>query len=151
MDASKILGLAIELELKTSECYEKLSCLAADEPLREELHKLAKEELVHANLLKTGRKIGRSESEVFGRSNISQEEIEDDLVRVGRLIDSITAGTVTLLDALREIHDMEIVFEQVHLQTLLEVKDPALQKLFKALSSQDKEHQRRLEMIIQLL
>ena len=35
MDASKILGLAIELELKTSECYQKLSLLAEDEHLKD--------------------------------------------------------------------------------------------------------------------
>jgi rubrerythrin len=151
MDASKILSLAIELELKTSECYEKLSLFAADEPLKEELQKLAKEEIVHANLLKTGRNMGALESEVFGRSYIPQEEIEDDLARIGRLIDSITAGTITLPDALREIHDMEIGFEQVHLQTLLEIRDPAFQKLFRALSTQDGEHRRRLETIMQSL
>jgi hypothetical protein len=151
MDASKILSLAIELELKTSECYEKLSLLAEDEPLKDELRKLAKEEIVHANLLKTGRIIGSSEAGGFGRSYIPQEEIEDDLARIGRLIDSITAGTITLPDALREIHDMEFVFEHVHLQTLLEIKDPALQNLFRALSTQDGEHRRRLEIILQSL
>jgi len=151
MDVSKILGLAIELELKTSECYEKLSLLAEDGPLKDELRKLAKEEIVHANLLKTGRNMGASESEVFVRSYIPQEEIEDDLARIGRLIDSISTRTITLADAIREIHDMEVTFEQVHLQTLLEIRDPALQKLFRALSTQDGEHRRRLEMILQSL
>jgi hypothetical protein len=46
---------------------------------------------------------------------------------------------------------MEFVFEHVHLQTLLEIKDPALQNLFRALSTQDGEHRRRLEMILQSL
>jgi rubrerythrin len=41
--------------------------------------------------------------------------------------------------------------EQVHLQTLLEIRDPALQKLFRTLSTQDGEHRRRLEMILQSL
>jgi len=149
MDASKILGLAIELELKTSECYDRLSHFAPDEPLKEELRKLAKEEIVHANLLKTGRTICRSEPEAFGSSYIRQEEIESNLTRIGRLIDSVAAGTITLPNALREIHDMETEFEQVHLQTLLEIREPALQKLFQALSAQDDEHRRRLEMIIQ--
>jgi rubrerythrin len=151
MDVSKILGLAIELELKTSECYEKLSLLAEDESLKDELRKLAKEEIVHANLLKTGRTIGSSEAGGFVRSYIPQEEIEDDLARIKRLIDSISAGTITLAGAIREIHEMEITFEQVHLHTLLEIRDPALQKLFRALSTQDNEHRRRLEMIMQSL
>jgi len=148
MDVSKILGLAIELELKTSECYEKLSLLAENEHLKDELRKLAKEEIVHANLLKTGRTMGSSGAGEFVRSYIPQEEIEDDLARMGRLIDSISAGTITLADAIREIYNMEITFEQVHLQTLLEIRDPALQKLFRALSTQDNEHRRRLEMIM---
>jgi rubrerythrin len=50
-----------------------------------------------------------------------------------------------------KMHDMEVTFEQVHLQTLLEIRDPALQKLFRALSTQDGEHRRRLEMILQSL
>jgi rubrerythrin len=151
MEALKILGLAIELELKTSECYEKLSLLAEDEPLKNELRNLAKEEIVHANLLKTGKSLGSSGTGEFGRSYIPQEEIEDNLARIGRLIESIAAGTITLADAIREIHDMEIMFEQVHLQTLLEIRDPALQKLFRALSTQDHEHRQRLEMILQSL
>jgi len=50
-----------------------------------------------------------------------------------------------------KIHDMEVTFEQVHLQTILEIRDPALQKLFRALSTQDGEHPQRLEMILQSL
>ena len=149
MDVSKILGLAIELEMKTSECYEKLSLLAQDESLKNELRKLAMDEIVHANLLKTGRAMVLSYSGEFIRPNISQEEIEDNLVRIGRLIDSIMLGTVTLAGAIKEIYDMEIAFEQVHLQTLFEIQDPALQKLFRALSTQDHDHRRRLETIIQ--
>ncbi len=148
MDASRILGLAIELELKTSECYDKLSHIANNESLRDELRKLAKEEIVHANLLKTGRTICRSEPEAFGSSHVRQEEIENHLVRIGGLIDSITTGRISLLDALGEIHAMENEFEQVHLKTLLEIRDPALQKLFRALSAQDHEHRQRLEMIM---
>jgi rubrerythrin len=147
----KILDLAIDLELKTSECYEKLSRLASSKPLKDELLNLSREETVHANLLKTGRKYESSEAGSLGRSFIPIERVEDDLERIGRLIEAIDGGKIGFPDAIRGLYDLEIEFEQVHLASLFEIKDPALEKLFRALSTQDAGHRSRLEIILRTL
>ncbi len=134
MDARKILSLAIELELKTSECYEKIGKMAGAEPFADDLAKLAKEEIVHANLLKSGKSYESSGPEAFGRILIPLEQLEDDLEAAGQLIADIDSGKTRLAEAVGRIRDLEIGFEQAHLSSLLEINDPSLRKLFQALS-----------------
>jgi rubrerythrin len=134
VDARKILSLAIELELKTSECYEKIGKMAGAEPFADDLAKLAKEEIVHANLLKSGKSYESSGPEAFGRILIPLEQLEDDLEAAGQLIADIDSGKTRLAEAVGRIRDLEIGFEQAHLSSLLEINDPSLRKLFQALS-----------------
>jgi len=149
MENYKILDLSITLELKTSECYERLSRMAPDPALKAELMMLSQDEIGHANLLKTGRKYESSEAGSLGRSFISLERVEEDLERIGRLIEEIDGGTIGFPDAIRRLYDLEIEFEQVHLASLFEIKDASLERLFRALSTQDAGHRTRLEKILQ--
>jgi rubrerythrin len=148
VDARKILSLAIELELKTSECYERIGKMPGAEPFAADLVKLAKEEIVHANLLKSGKSYESSGPEAFGRILVPLEQLEDDLEAAKQLIADIDSGKTTLADAVGRIHDLEIGFEQAHLSTLLEINDPSLRKLFQALSIQDAGHKLKLESIL---
>ena len=148
MDTLRTLDLAIGLELKTSECYEKLARMAPEKDLRDALLKLSQEEIVHANLLSTGRRIESAEPGALGRPFIPLERIEDSMERLARLIEEIDGGSIGLRDGLRRLYDLEIEFEQVHLAALFEIKDPALEKLFRALSTQDAGHRSRLEEIL---
>ena len=148
MDARKILSLAIELELKTSECYERIRKMPGAEPFADDLAKLAKEEIVHANLLKSGKSYESSDPEAFGRVLIPLEQLEDDLEAAGKLIADIDSGKMALVEAVWRIRDLEIAFERTHLATLLEINDPRLRKLFQALSVQDAGHQLRLQSIL---
>ena len=148
VDARKILSLAVELEMKTSECYEKMGKMPGAEPFAGDLAKLAKEEIVHANLLRTGKSYESSDPGAFGRILIPQEQLEDDLEAAGRLIADIDSGKSSLAEAVRRIHDLEIAFERTHLATLLEINDPGLRALFQALSVEDIAHRLKLEGIL---
>jgi rubrerythrin len=148
VDARKILILAIELEMKTSECYERIGKMPGAEPFADDLAKLAKEEIVHANLLRSAKGYESSGSEAFGRILIPPERLENDLEAAAALIGDIDSGKTTLAEAVGRIRDLEIGFEQAHLSTLLEINDPSLRRLFEALSVQDAEHQLRLEGIL---
>ena len=148
MDARKILSLAIELELKTSECYERIGKMPGAEPFADDLAKLAKEEIVHANLLRSGKSYESSDPGSFGRILIPLEELEDELEAAEQLIADIDSGKTTLAEAVGRIRDLEIGFEQAHLSTLLEINDPSLRKLFQALSVQDSGHRLKLEGIL---
>jgi rubrerythrin len=148
MEARRILGLAIELELKTSECYEKIGKMPGAKPFADDLAKLAKEEIVHANLLKTGKSYESSGPEAFGRILIPLERLEEDLEAAGALIADIDSGKTKFAEAVGRIRDLEISFEHAHLSTLLEINDPSLRKLFQALSVQDAGHRLRVEAIL---
>ena len=118
------------------------------EPFADDLAKLAKEEIVHANLLKSGKSYESSDPEAFGRVLIPLEQLEDDLEAAGKLIADIDSGKMALVEAVWRIRDLEIAFERTHLATLLEINDPRLRKLFQALSVQDAGHQLRLQSIL---
>ena len=148
MKTRQILGLAAELELKTSHCYERIGRMAGAEPFAADLARLAKEEIVHANLLRTGKAYESSDPKAFGDTLVSPASLECGLDSIGRLIADIDNGTTTLAEALERIRDLESVFEQTHLATLVEVNDLRLRDLFKALSFDDGSHKRRLEGIL---
>jgi rubrerythrin len=148
LDTRKILSLAIELEMKASECYERIGKMPGAEPFADDLGKLAREEIVHANLLKSGKSFESSDPKAFGRVLIPVEELEGDLEAAGQLIADIESMKVTLTEAIWRIRDLEIAFERTHLATLLEINDPRIRKLFRALSVQDAGHQLRLQSLL---
>ena len=148
MKTRQVLGLAAELELKTSHCYERIGRMAGAEPFAADLAKLAKEEIVHANLLKPGKAYESSDPAAFGDTLVSMEQLKFGLESAGQLIADIDAGKMTLAEALERIRDLESVFEQTHLATLVEINDPRLKELFRALSFDDGSHKRRLEDIL---
>lgn len=147
----RALSLAIDLELKVAEAYEKLSRMAVDETVKEDLTTLSREEKVHANLLRTGKHFVHSDPLLFANEKISEKDIGDHLKMIENFLKYVDDKILDLEDALRRMHDMESWFETVHIQTLLEVKDPFLRKLFEALSTGDRAHTRRLEKLIQAL
>ena len=151
MSVIRALSLAIDLELKVAEAYEKLSRMAVDETVKKDLTTLSQEERVHANLLRTGKHFASSDPLLFADEKISEKDIEDHLGLIENFLKYVDDKTLDLEDALRRMHDMEIWFETVHIRTLLEVKDPSLRKLFEALSAGDHEHTRRLEKLIRAL
>ncbi len=148
MKTRQILGLAAELEMKTSHCYERIGRMAGAEPFASDLVKLAKEEIVHANLLKTGKAYESDNPEAFGDALVSVKQLEVGREAAGQLIADIDAGKATLAEALERIRDLESAFEQTHLATLVEINDPRLHELFRALSFDDGSHKRRLEGIL---
>ena len=147
MNITKTLSQAIELELRVSECYEKMSAMTLDENLKQELQKLAKEEVVHAHLLRSGKSYASDDPEFFHDEHVTDQEIGENLSLIENLIQNIDNKTITVREALNRICELESRFEKVHLDKIIEIKDPSLKKLFEALSAGDREHTQRLEKI----
>ena len=148
MKTRRILVLAAELELKTSQCYERIGRMPGAEPFADDLSKMAKEEIVHANLLNTGKTYEVSDPAAFGDALVSVRQLESGLESIECLIADIDARKTTLAEALERIRDLESAFEQTHLATLVEITDARLRELFRALSFDDGSHKRRLEGIL---
>jgi rubrerythrin len=148
VDARKVLSLAIDLELKASACYEKLASMPGSEAFRDDLRHLAQEEVVHANLLRSGKEFEALEPEAFGQTMVPVERLEDHIGQADAFLAELDAGGVAFAEAVRRIRDLEFAFERVHMGTLLEVRSPRLEKLFRALSAQDAAHALRLEAIL---
>jgi rubrerythrin len=141
------LNRAILLEEKFSECYDQMSQMASEELLSEELKMLAQEELGHAHLLKTGVNIATKEPDLYKEVKISTSEIDRGINLIDNLIDSIKNKKIQIMDAISNIYDLEMVFEQVHMNNVAEFEEPTLKDLFEALSKGDRAHRERLEIV----
>jgi len=144
MNIHETIDLATQMEEKMSECYRELSQLCSDEPISNELKELSREEIDHMNLLITGKYYVSEAPDLFELNSDREFEMKKGLNRVITLIDRIKNKKVSLAEAINDTFELEKLFEQLHLNTILEVKDASLEKLFKALSRGDKEHKKRL-------
>jgi hypothetical protein len=148
MSIIKTLNRAILLEQKFSECYEHMSQLVSEPSLIEDFKKLSQEETYHANLIKSGEKILTISPELVKDMTISHLEIDTGISKLKDLIESIKEKKITISDAVRHVYDLEMVFEQVHMNKVAEFDDKALKDLFRALANGDKMHRERLEQIM---
>jgi rubrerythrin len=151
MSVIHALSLAIELELKVSDAYRRLSELVVDGVVKKNLLILSQEEILHANTLRAGKSHADSQPEAFESERISEEELRDNIALIDNLLKKLEDKTIGFEDALKRIRDLETRFERAHLNTLLEVKDPSLKQLFEALSSGDREHGWRVEELVRTL
>jgi rubrerythrin len=151
MSVIHALSLAIELELKASDAYRRLSGLVVDGVVKNNLLTLSQEEVVHANTLRVGKNHADSQPEAFESERISEEELTDNIALIDDLLKNLDDKGIGFEDALKRIRDLESRFERAHLNTLLEVKDPSLKQLFTALSSGDQEHAWRVGELVRTL
>jgi rubrerythrin len=151
MNKQESIDLATQMERKMSECYEELSQFCNDESISKELMELSKEEIDHMNLLITGRNYVSEAPEIFELKFDREVEMKEGLNRVINLIDKIKNKKVNFTEAINDTFELEKLFEQFHLKTVLEVKDTSLKNLFKALSHGDNKHKKQLLGILKRL
>jgi rubrerythrin len=148
MSVVLILNRAILLEQKFAECYQKMSEIALDYFLTGELKILSKEEIAHVNLLKTGLSFAKQEPELFQDIKISSMEIDRGIILLNGLVDSLANKELDIAEAMNKIYDLEMVFEEVHMNKVAEFEEPSMKQLFEALSKGDRAHRARLERIV---
>jgi hypothetical protein len=148
MGLISLFDLAIELEKKVGDCYDRLSAMATDAGLKKDLLRLAQEEVGHANLLKTGRTFGLKDPEFFGPGAVDLVLIENCLRAVNELLDELGRGTITLLSALSRIIDLEYFCEKAHLSSLVSLEERSLKALFEGLARDDAEHSERVSQLL---
>ncbi len=141
------LNRAILLEQKFAECYEKMSEIALDNFLTEQLKILSQEEISHVNLLRTGMHLATSEPDLFQDIRISSVEIDRGIKLLNSLIESLMAKDIDILDAISKIYDLEMIFEDVHLNKVAEFEESSMKQLFETLSKGDRAHRERLEKV----
>lgn len=151
MNIQESIDLATQMERKMSECYEELSQFCDDESISKELMELSKEEIDHMNLLITGKNYISEAPELFELKFDREVEMKEGLNRVMILIDKIKNKKVNFIEAINDTFELEKLFEQLHLKTIVIINDTSLKNLFKALSLGDKEHKNRLIEILKRL
>jgi rubrerythrin len=142
-----ILNQAILLEQKFAECYQKMSEIVIDKSLTEQLKTLSQEEISHVNLLKTGMNFAQKEPDLFHEISISTIELDRGIKLLNGLAESLTNKDIDIAEAINKIYDLEMVFEEVHLNKVAEFEDPSMKQLFEALSKGDRAHRERLEKV----
>jgi len=139
-----IFEIAIEIEKKMAEFYREISDRYQDESISKELAELSREEIDHMNLLLRGQNYLKEAPDLFDLKENRLTELKIELNRLIRLIDNVKNNRIELIEALNDAVEMERLFEQFHLKTVVEVKEISLKKLFEALSAGDKTHAKRL-------
>jgi rubrerythrin len=149
MGLNSLFDLAIELEKKVGDCYERMSGLATDEGLKKDLVKLAQEEIGHANLLRTGKSFSARNPEFFSQGAMDLPLLENCLRGISELLDELGAGTITLQAALGRIIALEYFCEKAHFSTLAHIEEPSLKPLFEGLARDDADHGERVSQLLQ--
>lgn len=145
------LNRAIMLEQKFAECYEKMSEIGTDEYLSEQLQSLSHEEISHANLLKTGLSFAKKEPDLFQDTKVSSIEIERGIKLLNMLKESLQNRDIGVIEGMHKIYDLEMIFEDVHLNKIAEFEEPTMKQLFEALAKGDRAHRERLEKLVEKL
>ena len=151
MSLAKIVTLAIELENLIGEIYRLAANLSSEDNTGQELARLAEEEQQHVNLQRTGRNYLAKTPEVFGQPAISEEEMLLGLKKAQELLVKIENRKLLLPQMLEELRELEREFEKIHLNTLIEIQDESLKKLFRVLAGEDEKHVERLEQLLESL
>ena len=142
---------AIDLETLIAEIYRLAAKLAPDENMARELTLLAGEELDHASLLRTARNYQLRAPEAFGEASHSKEELLRGLKSAQELLAKIEGKKLLLPQILEKLIELESQFEKVHLETLVEIRDESLKKLFERLAGEDRKHLNRLSRLLESL
>jgi rubrerythrin len=148
MGLISLMDLAIELEKKTSDCYDRMSGLATDAGLKKDLMKLAQEEIGHANLLRTGKNFGARNPEFFSQGAMDNTLLENCLRGISELLEQLGDGTITLQAALTRIIALEYFCEKAHFSSLVYIEEPSLKPLFEGLARDDAEHGERVSQLL---
>lgn len=142
------LNRAILLEQKFSECYHKMSEIVFDRYVADQLKTLSQEEISHANLLKSGLNFARKESDLFKDTKISNVEIDRGIKLLNALKESLQNKNLDIMDGIHRIYDLEMIFEEVHLNKISDFEEPSMKELFEVLSKGDRAHRERLEKLV---
>jgi rubrerythrin len=149
MGLISLLDLAIELEKKIGDCYDRMSGMATDEGLQKELMKLAQQEIDHANLLRTGRNFAIKNPEFFSKGAMENTLLENCLRVISELLNQLGDGTTTLKSALSRIVALEYFCEKAHISSLVHIEETSLKQLFEGLARDDAEHGERVWQLLQ--
>jgi len=145
------LNRAILLEQKFSECYDKMSEIVFDKHVADQLKILSQEEVSHVNLLKTGLNFAKKEAGLFKDTKISSVEIDRGIQLLYRLKESLQNKDIDIMEGIHRIYDLEMIFEEVHLNKIADFEEPTMKELFEALSEGDRTHRERLEKLAEKL
>ncbi len=149
MNVVLTLSRAILLEQKFAECYEKMSEIVFDKFIADQLKLLSQEEISHVNLLKTGLNFAKKESDLFQDIKISSTEIDRGIKLLNSINESLMNKDINIMENLSKIYDLEMIFEEVHLNKIAEFEEPTMKQLFEALSKGDRAHRERLEKLVE--
>ena len=145
------LNRAILLEQKFSECYQKMSEIVFDKYVTDQFQILSQEEISHVNLLKTGLNFAKKESDLFKDTKVSSIEIDRGIKLLHRLKESLENKEIDIMEGIHRIYDLEMIFEDVHLNKISDFEEPTMKELFEALSKGDRAHRERLEKLVEKL
>ena len=125
-----------------------MSEIVFDKYVSDQLKILSQEEISHVNLIKTGLNFAKKDPTLFKETNISSMEIDRGIKMLIRLRESLENRDIDIMQSLHKIYDLEMVFEEVHLNKIADFEEPSMKQLFEALSKGDRAHRQSLEKLV---
>jgi rubrerythrin len=146
--AMQCLGSAIRIESLAQELYAGLAATFEHQPyLRELFTQLAAEEGQHAMRIRLlERHQGRAPwpQETIERISADLDAVQEEMAAMKASFRMLSAAA-DARPVLRRLADMEERFGSIHAEELARSSEPAIQKLFGALSTQDARHQELIQ------
>jgi rubrerythrin len=149
MNMIAALDLAIEIEEGFFNCYSQMSKLFTRANLSGDFYKLAQEELGHVNLIKTSKKYVFQAPEAFDQDPEFVKDMQRGLDEINLLLSDLRTKEISLEESLDRMYALETNLEKVHIDTMMQINDSSVKRLFTALCEGDKAHRARLTAILE--
>ncbi len=88
------------------------------------------------------------EPDLFQDTKLSSIEIDRGIKLLIGLVESLANKDIDIAEVIHKIYDLEMIFEEVHLNKVAEFEEPSMKQLFESLSKGDRAHRARLERVV---
>jgi rubrerythrin len=151
MNVPEFIDLAEAIELRVSSLYELAAANTSDPPIANQLKRLSREELNHANILRTGRTYYESMPDLFSGLMMDETEAQEALKKAEEYLVQFRKEKLPILSQLKVMLDYEKRFEKIHMGASVKIKDEKLKELFNGLKEGDQFHIVVLGTLIDML
>ena len=138
MTSLEILEMAAMIENKTSDIYNLLyERFEEKEDVAHLFESLAMEEEGHAGFLEAKIKMLKIKPDAFGNATVDGSLLEDTFWEIERLEAHIRNKTISIQEAITISMQIETHMVEEKYNSLIEIVEPSLQKIFKNLTEKD--------------
>lgn len=147
MNIMEFLEQGARLEDTVSSCYRALAEKCPTPKAGDLFRKIAGQEINHANTLRAGKSYVMRFPGTFGDPTLAPADLQKGIRSAESLLNDAEAGA-DFKSCIERLHILETAFEQVHFDSVIEIKDASLKALFRQIDRDDRLHVEALAEIL---